>query len=192
MAGKAILGDPKVPSQFHTATGTELEKTEQSILIVCNAPHGLLARFPSLQIDMLDRVSRTLDTHGISVIPSDDVANWYDDNGEWGDFSELGQEFDADYVMEINLRKFSYQVPDSENLLQGRSEGAVRVFSVDSRNAPPVQEVFHRSFNVTFPTSYPVPRENRSDQIFMEGFMDRVALHIAQFIYDHNVSETIH
>ena len=192
MAGKAILGDPKVPSPFRATTGTDLVKSNESVLIVCNAPHGLLSRFPSLQLDLGDRISRNLELHGIEVIPSDDVATWYDDHGEWGDYSELAAEFDAQYVMEVNVRKFTYKVPDSENLLQGHSEGLVQVFRLGDDESLPVSTVFERAYKVTFPTSYPVSRENRSDQIFVEGFMDRVALHVSQFMHDHKMSDTIH
>ena len=88
MAGKMLFGDPKTKSQFRSATGTDLTKGEKSLLIACSAPHGILAKYPSIQIDIVDRIIRILGPRNVKVISSDDVATWFDDNGEWGDFSE--------------------------------------------------------------------------------------------------------
>ena len=74
MAGKAILGDPQISSEFRVHTGIDLTKGKDSVLILCSAPHGILADFPALQIDIVDRVSRTLKTRNVNVIPADDVA----------------------------------------------------------------------------------------------------------------------
>lgn len=192
MAGKLLLGDPKVKAPFRASTGTDLTKGKDSLLIVCDAPHGILAEFPSMQIDIVDRVTRLLETRGIKVVSSDEVATWYDDHGEWGDFSQLAKSFDADYIMRVEVRKFTHRVPDSPNLMQGISEGRITVSKAGGKNTKLVREIFDRNYQLTYPTGYPAPRENRSEQIFLEGFMDRLALHIGQFMYDHRSSETVH
>lgn len=191
MAGKMLFGDPKAKSQFRRATGEDLTKGEKSLLIVCSAPYGILAKYPSIQIDIVDRMTRILDTHHVKVISSDDVAAWFDDHGEWGDFSELSDEFDADYIMHIEIESFSCEVPDSRNLLQGKADGKVTVLEADKKEPITVSMAFERTFDVTFP-SYPVPRENKSEQLFIEGFLDRTAISLTHFLYDHRASETVH
>src|SRR6056297_618829 len=106
MAGKAIFGDPKVASPFTAATGEKLTDSKEAIVIICDAPHRVQSKFPAVQIDILDRVARDLETQGINVVPSGDVARWFDDHGEWGDYSELASQFKAGYVLHVNLRKF--------------------------------------------------------------------------------------
>ncbi len=192
MAGKAILGDPQISSEFRVHTGIDLTKGKDSVLILCSAPHGILADFPALQIDIVDRVSRTLKTRNVNVIPADDVAAWYDSHGEWGDFSALAREFKASYVMHIDLHTFTYRVPDSETVLQGNCQGRVKVYTAKESTDGPIRQIFDRSLKIAFPEAYPVPRENHSDSVFGETFMDRVALHIAQLIYDHRMAETVH
>ena len=195
MAGKAVFGDPKVPSQLKAATGTDICDGEDAVLIICSAPHRLLAGFQSLQIDIVDRVSRNLESRNVQVIPSGDVAAWYDDHGEWGDYSELAAEFGARYVLHIEIREFDYRVPESENLMQGKAEGRLLVHEVykDGETAEvPVSLVFDRDFTLKFPTSYPVPREKRSEDMFLQGFLDRLALHVSQYLYDYRASESIH
>lgn len=192
MAGKLLMGDPKQKAAFRAATGTDLTKGKDSLLIICSAPHGILAEFPSLQVDVSDRMSRILETRGVKLISSDQVATWYDDHGEWGDFAELAKAFEADYIMHVQIRRFTYKVPDSENLMQGKAEGRVSVTQVSEKKQSRPGAIFERTFQLQFPTAYPVPRENRSEQIFVEGFLDRLALQLAQFLYDHKVSETVH
>jgi len=191
MAGKMFFGDPKIKSQFRTATGTDLTKGEKSLLIVCSAPYGVLAKNPSIQIDIVDRMTRILDRKNVKVISSDDVAAWFDDHGEWGDFSELSEEFNADYVMHIQIESFKCEVPDSPNLLQGKADGKVKVLEAKDKSPPTMSMAFERTFDVTFP-SYPVPRENKSEQLFTETFLERIAISLTHFVYDHRVSETVH
>ncbi len=207
MAGKALFGDPKVTSPFTAATGEKLTESEESIVIICDAPHGVTAGFPSVQIDVLDRVSRNLESQGVRVVPPGDVASWYDDHGEWGDYSELANEFDAGYVLHINLREIDHRVPESANLMRGNAEGHLTVYRVrkpkktslltgmsddEPRGMTSTSSVFDRDFKVEFPTSYPVPRETRSEEQFVQSFLDRVGLHLSQHLYDYNMSESIH
>lgn len=190
--GKMVMGDPTTTSSFEQITGTNLSKSKDRLLIICTAPHNVLVEFPSVQLDLLDRISRKLERHDINVVSSDDVASWYDDHGEWGDFSQLAEHFDARYVMELNLRTFSYLEPESTNLLRGRSEGSVKVYEIDSESPVPVQKAFERDLRVKFPEIHPVPRESRSDDMFVENLLDRVALQASQLFHDHRLSETIH
>jgi hypothetical protein len=192
MAGKMLMGDPKQKAPFRAATGKDLTKGKDSVLIICTAPYRILSEFPSLQIDVLDRVTRILETREVKVISSDKVASWFDDHGEWGDFASLAKEFDADYLMSIDIEKFTHRVPDSDHLMQGAAEGRVNVYSVGGKESLGLREVFEKSFQLSFPTSYPVPRENRSERIFIEGFLDRLSLQLAQHMYDHKLSETVH
>ncbi|MFM7056686.1 MAG: hypothetical protein ACKO2P_07150 [Planctomycetota bacterium] len=189
MMGKMLFGDPKLKCQFRGATGVDLTKGEKSILLACSAPHSVLARTPSIQIDIVDRMSRTLDIRGVRVISADDVAAWFDDHGEWGDFTELAERFDADYVMNISIDEFSLDVPDSKNLQQGKVAGKVQVLDCSGGGDPVT--AFDRNFSLQFP-EYPVPKENRSEQLFTESFLDRTSLTLAQFLYDHRASETVH
>ena len=138
-------------------------------------------------------MTRTLDTRKVKVISSDDVARWFDDHGEWGDFTELADEFDADYVMHIDLKSFAVVVPDSPNLLQGKTEGRVTMMEVKmmgkDKDKKKTSVAVERSFNVMFPTTYPVPRESRSEEMFTENFLDRISAQLARMLYDHRPSE---
>lgn len=130
MAGKLFFDDPKMKSVFRKNTGTDLTKGEKTILIACSTSHQILSKYPGIRIDIVDKMSRILETRNVRIVPPDDVATWFDDHGEWGDFTELADEFDADYVMHIDLKSFAVVVPDSPNLLQGKTEGRVSMMEI--------------------------------------------------------------
>lgn len=193
MAGKLFFDDPKMKSVFRKNTGTDLTKGEKTILIACSTSHQILSKYPGIRIDIVDKMSRILDTHNVKVVPADDVATWFDDHGEWGDFTELADEFDADYIMHIDLKSFAVVVPDSPNLLQGKTEGRVTMMEVKmmgkDKDKKKTSVAVERSFNVMFPTTYPVPRESRSEEMFTENFLDRISAQLARMLYDHRPSE---
>lgn len=195
MAGKLFFDDPKMKSVFRKNTGTDLTKGEKSILIACSTSHQILSKYPGVRIDIVDKMSRILDTHHVKVVPADDVATWFDDHGEWGDFTELADEFDADYVMHIDLKSFAVVVPDSPNLLQGKAEGRVSMMEIKTvgkdKDKKKASVAVERSFSVMFPTTYPVPRESRSEEMFTENFLDSISKQLARMLYDHRPSEVV-
>lgn len=195
MAGKLFFDDPKMKSVFRKNTGTDLTKGEKSILIACSTSHQILSKYPGVRIDIVDKMSRILDTHHVKVIPADDVATWFDDHGEWGDFTELADEFDADYVMHIDLKSFAVVIPDSPNLLQGKAEGRVSMMEIrmtgKDKDKKTASVAVERSFSVMYPPTYPVPRESRSEEMFTQNFLDRISEQLARMLYDHRPSEVV-
>lgn len=193
MAGKLFFDDPKMKSVFRKNTGTDLTKGEKTILIACSTSHQILSKYPGIRIDIVDKMSRILETRNVRIVPPDDVATWFDDHGEWGDFTELADEFDADYVMHIDLKSFAVVVPDSPNLLQGKTEGRVSMMEIKmagkNKEKKKASVAVERSFSVMFPTTYPVPRESRSEEMFTENFLDRISAQLARMLYDHRPSE---
>ncbi len=193
MAGKLFFDDPKMKCLFRKNTGTDLTKGKKTILIACSTSHQILSKYPGIRIDIVDKMSRILETRNVRIVPPDDVATWFDDHGEWGDFTELADEFDADYVMHIDLKSFAVVVPDSPNLLQGKTEGRVSMMEIKmaekNKDKKKASVAVERSFSVMFPTTYPVPRESRSEEMFTENFLDRISAQLARMLYDHRPSE---
>lgn len=188
MAGKMFFGDPKQKCQFRRSTGVDLTKGEKKLLIACTAPHGVLNKFPAIQIDLVDRISHLLKTRGVKVVDSDDVATWLDDNGHWGDFGELSARFKADYVVHVNIITFEVDVPNSSNLQQGRMSCRVEILDCKKTDSP--SGVFDNTYDMSYP-KFPIQNENKSERIFLESFMKNVSTSLAQLLYDHRASEVV-
>ncbi len=190
--GKMVMGEPQLTSSFEQTTGVNLSESGDRVLIICTAPHNILVDFPSVQLELMDRISHHLENRDIHVVSADDVAAWYDDQGEWGDYTELAEHFNARYVMHLTLRTFSYLEPQSSHLMRGRCEGTVKVYEIDEEGSIPVRKSFERNLHVKFPEIHPVPRESKSDSIFVENLLNRVSLQSSQMFYDHRMSDTIY
>jgi len=188
MAGKMFFGDPKQKCQFRRSTGVDLTKGEKKLLIACTAPHGVLNKFPAIQIDLVDRISHLLKTRGVKVVDSDDVATWLDDNGHWGDFGELSARFKADYVVHVQITTFEVDVPNSSNLQQGRMSCRVEILDCKKTGSP--SGVFDNTYDMSYP-KFPIQNENKSERIFLESFMKNVSTSLAQLLYDHRASEVV-
>ena len=73
-----IWGDPKMPSEFRQKTGINLTKTEKRLLIVCSTPEAVKSEIPSLDLDLIDEITRRLGRNRIQVVNPDKVAKWVD------------------------------------------------------------------------------------------------------------------
>ena len=192
MAGKMFFGDPKVACDFTRFTQVDLTETRQRLLVLCSAPHSILDEVPSIELDLLDGITRRLKRQGINVINPDDVANWLDDHGPWEDLSELAARFDAHYVAHINLQRLSYHEDGSPNLFRGQAAGTINGYEVrNSDGDVHVIETFVQEFNSIYPNSYPVSADQKSETLFQKEYLDRLCTKLAQKFYDHSFSEEI-
>lgn len=192
MAGKMILGDIKVQSQFRQATHTDLAKLNRKVLVLCSASDTIHAAYPSVDQDIQEGVIHRLKTHGIHKIVSPDaVSGWLDDHGGRCDnLQELAEHFHAEYVIHIEVSRFTCQEENSPNLLRGQSEGHVRAYHLD--DGPPTKkllEVMNSDFVSTYPSGNPISADKKSATNFQREYIERICLQLAQIFYDHTSSE---
>ena len=188
-----LFGDPKITSVFEKRTRVNLVKDGKKIVVVCSTPEAIKTDLPSLNVDLLEGLTRRLKRHGIAVVKPDDVATWMDDNGgDWGSPTELAQQFDADYIVHVDLNQFDFQKENSPSLYQGRAMGDVvgyRVETVGQRKE--AIEDFREVFTSVYPPLYPIETDRVMAKTFRKRFLDRVSGQLAQLFYDHRASERI-
>ncbi len=195
MAGKMFFGDPKLPAAFRQSTKIDLTDGDKTVLIIATTPESMKSKIPGVDVEIVDRVSRALRAKGISVHPSKEVLNWYDDRGSrWGSPSEVAAAFKTDYIVEIEVERFSHREEQSPDLFRGKASGAVRAYEVKRHGGDPPEAfaVFSRELDTTYPVHAPKPAHLVSERIFMEEFLGRVCVQISQYFYDHPVRETVH
>ena len=161
---------------------------------MCSTPEAIKADFPSLEFDLLKGVSRRLKRRDIAMINSDDVASWMDDHGGYlDDPTELAEHFKVDYIVSIDLERFTYKEENSPSLLRGRTTGNVYVFEVvKNGSGKRVRQVFEREYVSVYPEHHPYSTQQISEKAFRERYLKRVSSHIAQLFYDHRLSEEIY
>jgi hypothetical protein len=194
MAGKMIFDNPKVPSAFKTMTHVDLAKSGKTLLVVCSMPEAIKAEFPSVGYDLVDGVARRLKTRGIKVVNPDEVATWMDENGgRFTTANDLTDQFDADYIVHIDINQFDYHEENSPTLFRGTAIGNVFVYQVEViGGSKQTREAFVREFTSVYPGTHPVSVDQMSSKVFTKRYLERVSGQLAQMFYDHTVSEEIH
>jgi hypothetical protein len=191
MAGKAIFGDPKLPSEFRTRTGVDLTKSKKKLLVVVRTPQSLEGDLPSLSLDLIDSIARRLKLHGVNIVDPDDVAKWIDQNGGRFDHpSELAQHFDTDYIAVIDVEQFRLQDSNSPNLYHGTASGQMQVFEVQKiAGSKDAMQVFAGNFRNQYPPHGPVPGESLSASMFMKRFVDHLSDRLGSRFYDYRLGD---
>ena len=198
MAGKMLTGDPTVTAQFQVMTGTDLTKGKHRVVVVCTVPAAVTEELSSLNVDLIDGVTRRMKLEGIDVVKADQVARWIDDNGGVvSDPNAMARAFDVDYVVWIDLQMFSLREDvsreqDQSHLLRGRVQGFIRAYKVEEVGDDRLAlTAFNREFTTTYPPHQPVSEVGRSALLFQKEFIDRVCDQLAETFYDHRPATDI-
>lgn len=194
MAGKMIMGDPVVTCAFTQQTHIDLVKDERTVLVVCQVPQSVRKTFPSLSYDILDGVTRRLKREGVGIVSPNDVASWLDDNGgRWEDVSELAEAFDADYIVDIDVNRFTHTEENSPDLFRGRASGMVVAYEVRTIDGlKTTHHAFEREFNSEYPSHHPISVTSISSKTFRKQYVDRVCNELAHLFYNHRMSDEVY
>lgn len=191
MAGKAIFGEPKISSEFRTRTGVDLTKGEKSLLVVVTTPSSVEGDMPSLDLDLIEAITRRMKLHGVKVTDPDRVAKWIDQNGGRFDHPrELTEHFDADFIAVIDLESFSCHDENSPSLYHGNASGEMKVFEVrDVAGSKDALQVFAATFRTQYPPHGPVPIEQHSPKMFQKKFLDNLSDRLGSRFYDYRMGD---
>lgn len=187
MFGKMLSGDPKVPAEFKSMTREDLSKGKHTVLVVCSAPESVESELSTLKFDLIDGITRRMKLNGVKVINPDQVASWIDQHGGIGsDATELAKDFDADFIIHIDVQSFGFREPNSPKLLRGQSAGWVRVFKVEeSGDQRFAHNVYSNEFTSIYPAHQPIADQGRTSVTFQKDYVDRICDQLAQKFYDH-------
>jgi hypothetical protein len=111
------------------------------------------------------------------------VENFKDRNPNWQmkNIREVGNYFNADYVVNIDLDKLSLYEPRSQNQFF-RGQGTVSVVVFDMQQPPGEGKVWSKEFSFTFPTRgpEPVPLDNPNPVQFRSQFLAYMVKELAR------------
>ena len=187
MFGKMLTGDPMIPAEFKSRTRVDLAKGKHTVLVVCTTPTSVESDLATLKFDLIDGITRRMERNGVKVINPDLVANWIDEHSGIGSApSELARDFEADYIVHIDVEAFGLREPNSPKLLRGQSSGFVRVFKVEEAGSQrQAHNVYSNEFTSTYPKHQPISEQGRTAVTFQKDYVDRVCDQLAQKFYDH-------
>jgi hypothetical protein len=124
------------------------------------------------------------------VTPERKVRAWKDLNPRWSTKSPqaIGEEFEVDYVVMLEVTDFAVQEPKSPFLLQGRAKASIKVHDVKKD-----QEVYRDIYTREFPSTGPIPASDISSQDgFKIKFMKTLAKELSWTFVAHPASDVTH
>jgi hypothetical protein len=124
------------------------------------------------------------------ITPERKVRAWKDLNPRWSTKSPqaIGEEFEVDYVVTIEVTDFVVQEPKNPFLLQGRVKSRIKVHDVKKD-----QECYSDIYTREFPATGPIPAQDVSSQDgFKIKFMRTVAQELSWRLVPHPASDIPH
>lgn len=191
MVSRIILGDPVQTSGFETQTHVNLKKSGKLSVVHCSAPASMAVEYSSLSSDLQRAMVSRMKRRGIEVERADLSHQTLNSVGGRFDASYLARQLtDVTYFFHIEIDQFSHLENSSPNLYRGHAHGHVIGYeargSGDDRHA---SEVFHQTFDVSYPGNYPIAIEQTSKAVFLRQFQDHLADRLGASFYDVSQSE---
>lgn len=127
----------------------------------------------------------------VKVVPVHKVEKFKNDHPGWKTMGavEIGKQFEADYVVDIEVVGLNLYEPGShKSLYKGRAKIDLAVFDVRKSQDGPV---FHPSLTIDYPKTrgpLPVMDDNNTDK-FRDGFINRIAIDICWKLTAHLSAE---
>lgn len=190
MLGYLIAGPPSIEPDFETETGLSMEGGEMKVAVVCYAPKELLIEFPQIDEAVASQVALRLGEHGISIIRPEYIRAWVDEHPDWELAEEIGKEFKADYVVQIEMGAFSLYEGDSTTLYRGRTEAYVKVCAMDE-DKKTGEQVFTKDVDFIFPSAVPRSAYDTTQTRFKREYISRLSEKIGWLFYEHFNGDTI-
>ena len=177
-----IGGPPSIEPDFDKETGQSLKGKENTVAVVCFAPREMLLEFPNIDDEIAAQVAYRLGENKITIVKPDYVRAWIDAHPKWELAEEIGREFKANYVVEVELSTFSLYEGTSTTLFRGRTEADIHVTEVDEGGHG--DRVFSKELDFHFPVR--VPRSSTEGELipFKREYISRLSDKIGWMFYE--------
>jgi hypothetical protein len=180
LLGLIIGGPPSIQPEFDRETGKSLVATEKKVVVVVYADPEIKLQYSKIDHELAGCISRLMQVNKIDVAEPDYVRAWIDKHSDWETADEIGEAFEADYVVELELVTFDLYEPHSANLLRGRTLASVNVYDVAQ---PGNAKVFQKEVNFMYPTKIPRPTDTTSELDFKREFLSRLSEEVGYMFY---------
>jgi hypothetical protein len=131
LLGYLIGGPPSIEPDFHKQTGESLAGRDKTVLVMVYAPIELRYDNDSVDYDLAKHTATRLMMNKIKVVDPDRVHSYLDTHKDWDKASEVGAEFQVDYVVHVDLKDYSLFEEHSSDLYRGRADAVVHVIKMD-------------------------------------------------------------
>jgi hypothetical protein len=185
LRGIMVLTSPE-PTQHVEAEFDGL--AGKRVVIVVEAEMETLFDFPRIQREAAEQIAYYLTQHvpKVKPIPPREVAD-YRERGyrtEYQPSHEIGEHFQADYVLRAELLTFATREEASGSLYRGRADVALALYDV--RAATPTDAVWSGRVKVSYPPSGPLGLGQITEEQVYSRTLHLLGERVAQKFFDHD------
>jgi hypothetical protein len=179
----ATTPDPveHVPAEYEGLAG-------QRVVLVVEAEMETLFDFPRIRRQVAEQIAFDLDKHveGVTIVPPRQVED-YRQRGyrtEYEAAYKIGEHFQADRVLRIELLTFATREESSASLFRGRADVMLAVYDVHAEN--PTDPPWQGRLQVYYPPSGPLTVAQVTEQQVFTRTLNLLGERVAQKFYDHD------
>lgn len=181
LLGYLIGGPPAIEPKFDTETGKSLVGSDDKVVVICYADPAVRLKYSKLDVELASRVAQLFTAQKIKVVEPEYVRDWVDKHKDWESAHEIGEAFDAKYVVEIELVNFTLYEENSAILFRGRSEGAVNCYEMTAGGGS--EKIFSTDLGFAFPLSQARTSYETTEVDFKREYMSRLSEMIGQYFF---------
>lgn len=183
-----IAGEPKVPPAYKLV---EKRKDTKRVLVLAFADTGLRWGYQAIDDELTGLLSSQLQLGDkrLEVVPDRSVREWKDRNADWVDKDPqmIGEHFDVDYVLFVEITSFSLNTTQNQFLLQGHCDVLFKVWDVNKESM-----VFSDVFEKDYPTERSIELQDvTSEEQFRRLFLRRIAEELSWYVVPHRAADEI-
>jgi hypothetical protein len=178
----ATAPDPtkKVPAEFGRLAG-------HRVAIVVWADQGTLFEYPYIRFELAEYVAYHLKQkiRPIGLVSNREIAAYQQSHYDWDSVApaRIGQQFDADLVLYVEVLEYTTRGGGTDYLLSGRGRVALAVHDV--RAEPSQQRGYHGEAQVRYPESGSLGSTEATTATVHRRTLDLLAQAVAKKFYDH-------
>ena len=174
-----LAPEPKIAAEFD-------KLKDKKVVVHVYATAAARYAYANIEADLRRYVVRELleNVEDIQIADPDEVVRWCMEN-EGFSLEELGKQFDADYVVYVELQRFAISDPASPQLYRGKAAATIQVADVH-QGGDIVWETYVESL---YPASRSVPASEISGPKFRQVYVRRLAREIARHFFPYRPEE---
>jgi hypothetical protein len=181
-------GEPKVDPPIKLC---ESRKDTKRVLVLAFADTSIQWGYQSVDDELTGQlVSEILQgDKRIEVVPQQTVNEWKDRNANWidRDPQTIGEHFDVDYVLFVEVTSFSLNTTRNQYLLQGHCDVLFKIWDVNKENL-----AFSDVLEKDYPSHRSVELQNvASEEQFRRMFLRRIAQELSWYVVPHRSADEI-
>lgn len=181
LLGLLVGGPPHIEPEFDRETKQSLVGTDVKVAVVCYAKPELKLKYSKIDAEVAAYVTGLMQMNRIGVVDTDYIRGWIDEHPDWETAAEIGEAFDADYVVEIELTEFGLYEPHSASLFRGTTLAHVDTYQLNESGA--AERIFEKDVNLMYPTKVPRPAYDTTELAFKREFLSRIGEEIGFLFY---------